>query len=179
MKTKTLGTVQKALNVFRIIAKIASIFCIVGAALFGVGALCAVAQYNGGHVFGLWGEPLNLFPDGTDLLKEYVYLLSITFMLIAQAILLGLTHSYLKSELKDGTPFTEKGADCLKKLGIRFIYIPIIAITVSEVAAVWQGVKITDTIGNFGSVLTGIVLIIVSVIFRYGAELDQKSNEQK
>lgn len=174
---KTLQTIQKTFNVLKTLAKVAEVLCIVGAAAYGVGALCAVVQYNGGHIFGILGEPMKLFADGTDLLQKYVSLLSSAFMLTSDAILFGLAHSYLKSEQADGTPFTEKGAERLKKLGIRFIWIPIVAIAVSEAVAVWQGVESNDIIGNSGSVITGIVLIIVSLIFRYGAELEQKNSD--
>ncbi len=175
---KSLEAIQKTFRVFRILSKIAYILCIIGAAAFGVGALCAAAQYHGGSVFLIYGEPLKIFADGTDLLQKCVELLSAAFMLIADAILFGLAYGYLKSELADGTPFTEKGAGRLKKLGIRFIYIPVIAISVSGAVAVWQGVEHIGDAGNFGSVITGIVLILVSLIFRYGAELEQKSREQ-
>ena len=170
---KTLETIQKVFNVFRIITIIASIICTVAAVLSGLGALCAAVQYHGGTVLRIFGEPFDLFADGTDLLQKYVYLLSVTFMLIAEAILLKLTHSYLKSERADGTPFTYNGAERLKKLGVRFIWIPIVAIAVSDAVAAWQGVDVT--VANFGGVVTGTVLILVSVIFRYGAELEKSS----
>lgn len=169
---KTLGTIQKTFNVFRVLAKIASILCIIGAAALGVGALCAAAQYHGGRVFLLFGEPAKLFDDGTDLLRKCVELLSAAFLLTAEAVLLGLSHGYIKHELADGTPFNENGAERLKKLGIRFIYIPVIAVAVSEAVAVWQGVESVGAVSSFGSVITGIAMILVSVIFRYGAELE-------
>ena len=175
---KTLQTIQKIFKVIQILAKVAKILCIVGASISGVVALCAVTQCHGGTVFSIIGEPLKLFADGTDLLQKYVELLSITFMLIAEAILLGLTHGYLKSEQADGTPFTEQGAERIRKLGIRFIYIPIIAVSVSEAVAVWQGMESVERVGNLGSVMTGIVLILVSLIFRYGAELAHRNQEQ-
>ncbi len=175
---KTLQTIQKTFGVFKVLAKVAETLCIIGAAVFGVVALCAATQYNGGHVFSLMGEPLKLFADGTNLLQKHVELLSTTFMLIAEAILFGLSHSYLKSELADGTPFTEQGAERLRKLGIRFIWIPIVAIAVSEAVAAWQGVKSIGEIGNLGSAMTGIVLILVSLIFRYGAELERRNQKR-
>lgn len=85
---------------------------------------------------------------------------------------------YLKSEQADGTPFTENGADRLERLGIRFIWIPAVTIAVSEAVAVLQGVEITGPVSNLESVLIGIILIFVSVIFRYGAELENKNQDQ-
>lgn len=173
---KTLQTIQKTFNVFKTLAKVAEILCIVGAAMLGIGALFAVVQYNGGHIFGILGERVKLFAEGTDLPQKYVELLSNAFMLTAEAVLFGLTCSYLKSEQKDGTPFTETGADMLRALGIHFIWIPIVAVAASEAVALWQGVENNGVIDNFGSVMTGVVLIVVSLIFRYGAELEKGSD---
>lgn len=86
---------------------------------------------------------------------------------------------YLKAELADGTPFTEAGASRVRKLGIRFICIPIIAVAVSEAVAVWQGADSIGDIGNFGNVVTGVVLLLASMIFRCGAELEKNGPSQK
>lgn len=73
-------------------------------------------QYNGGQGGPLFEEPIELFADWTDLLQKSVYLLSVTLMLIAQAVLFGLAHGYLRTEQVDGTPITEAGTGWLKKL---------------------------------------------------------------
>lgn len=174
---KTLQTIQKTLDIFKKLTKVAYVLCIVGAITAAVGAVCAGVGYNGGNVFSLYGEPIELFPEGTDLRQKCAELLSATLTLSANAILLWFLHGYLKGELADGTPFTEKGAEQLKKIGIRFIYIPIVAIAISEVIAALLGVKNAEVADNFGSLATGIVLILVSLIFRYGAELEQKNRE--
>ena len=106
--------------------------------LSGIGALSAVAQWHGGTIFSLFGEPIRLFAEGTDLARKSVELLARTFMLTAEAILFALTRGCLKAELADGTPFTRGSADRLRKIGIRFIYISIIAVSVSAAVAVWQ-----------------------------------------
>ncbi len=175
---KTLQTIQKTLNVFRILSKVAYILCIVGAAALGVTALCVMTQYCGGTVFSLFGEPIKIFPDGTDLLQKFIQLLSATFKLTAEAILFGLTYDYLKIEQADGTPFTFGGAERLKKLGIRFIYIPLIAIVLVEIIAVIIKVKDVGNVDNYFSVMTGIVFILVSLVFKYGAEM-QNNNMQE
>ncbi len=176
---KILETIQKTFNVFKILTKVAYVFCIVGAVTSAVGALCAMTQYNGGMVFSLFGEPLKLFSEETDLTQKCAELLTTTFILSANAILLGLTHGYLKAELIDGTPFTEMGANRLKKLGILFIIIPTIAITISGVFTISLGVESIGVVSNFSSVVTGIVLILFSLVFRYGAELEKNKKSGK
>lgn len=69
-----------------------------------------------------YGWTIEFFTD-EDLLQTYVNLLSTTFVLTADSILLEFAHSYLKFEQEEGTPFTEKGAERLKKLGFHCIYI--------------------------------------------------------
>ena len=54
---KTLETIQKTFKVFEVITKVAEIFCIVGASICALTALCAVVWHNGGRVFSLLGTP--------------------------------------------------------------------------------------------------------------------------
>ena len=168
---KTLETVQKTFKVFEVLTKVAEILCIVGASICAVTALCAAVWQNGGHVFGIFGTPIEPVFAG-DLLSLYVKLLALTFTITADAILLGFAHHYLKQEQEEGTPFTEKGAQRLQRLGIRCIYIPIIAMSLSAAIAQWQGVKDLDIAGNLPSTTVGIGLILASLVFRYGAELE-------
>ena len=169
---KTLETIQKTFKVFEVMTKVAEILCIVGASICAVTSLCAVTWLGGGHVFSIFGSPIEPLFEG-DLLATYGKLLALTFTITADAILLGFAHHYLKHEQEDGTPFTEKGAQRLKKLGIRCIYIPIIAFSVSAAIATWQGVTNLDIGGNLPSTVFGIGLILVSLVFRYGAELEE------
>lgn len=173
---KSLETVQKTFKVFQTLTEIAKVFCIVGASICAVTVLCAAVLQNG-HVFGIFGEPTEQF-IADDFIATCVKLLSTAFMLIVYAVLFGFAHSYLKQEQEDGTPFTEKGAEKLKMLGIRCIYIPIIAVSLSAAIAVWQGVKNIGIAGNFPSAVIGIALIIISIVFRYGAELENKSKTE-
>lgn len=173
---KSLQSIQKTFKVFQILTKIAFVFSVVGASICAVGALCAVTWYNGGQVLSIFGEPIKIFSDYTDMLQNYSELLAEIFVLSADAILLGFAHSYLKTEQSEGTPFTEKGATLLRKLGIRCIYIPIVAIVIATAITACVGVPSTGDFSNLPSLATGIVLIITSLIFRYGADLEQQNN---
>lgn len=174
----TLEKVQKAFHAFGIIAKIAMIFCIIGAAVSAIGALCLAAELPGSHAITLLGKPVNLVFFSFDGDTSFALMLSYTVMLTAEAVLMGLTCSYLKKEQTDGTPFTVSGADTVRKLGIRFMVIPIITmIIVSVIAEAFDAGEISE-VGNMPSVFTGIVLIVVSVIFRYGAELEEEAHKK-
>ena len=172
---RSLQTVQKTFRVFQILTKIAFIFSIVGASICAVGALCAMAWYTGGQVFSLFGEPITFFAGREDMHRAMAVLLSELVCLTTDAILLGFAGRYFKTEQAEGTPFTESGADLIKKLGIRCIWMPIVAVVIASVITVCLGVESSSDISNLPSVVTGIVLILASLIFRYGAELEKQN----
>ena len=170
---KTLQTIQKTFRVFQILAKIAFVFSVIGASFCAVGALCAVVWYTGGQVFTLFGEPVTVFASGEGVNQALAVLLSDLILLVTEAILLGFAGGYFKTEQTEGTPFTENGANLMKKLGIRCIWMPIVSIVIAAVINTCLGVKGGD-VSNLPSVITGVVLILASLIFRYGAELETK-----
>lgn len=169
-----LQRIQKTFRVFYTLTRAAKILCIVGTSICAVSALCILTESQGGQIFSLFGEPINFFERVADLKQAGLELLAATIQLTADAILFGFAQSYLKAEQADGTPFTAQGATRLKSLGIRCIWIPLVAIVIAEVITVSQGVSDAGEIGNHSEVITGIVLILTSGIFRYGAELEQK-----
>lgn len=171
---KNLDSVQKMFRVFKVLAKIAESICFAGALICAVTLLCTFAWQSGGHVFDISGAPIEPFTDG-DFPSVYAKLISLTLKISAGAVLFALVHKYLKHEQSDGTPFTKEGAQELKILGIRCIYIPIIALAASETAAVLLGAENPENSGNLTSMLTGVMLIFSSVVFRYGAELEEKA----
>lgn len=170
---KTLQSIQKFFHVFQILTKIAYVFSIVGAVFCAVGALCAFSWYTGGQVFSLFGEPVTIFSSGEGMNQMLAVLLSDLTMLTTEAILLFFANRYCKTVLAEGTPFTENGANLLKKLGIRCIYLPIVAVTVSAVIVASLDAEETGELSNLPSVAMGVVLILASLIFRYGAELEK------
>ena len=170
----SLKTIQKTFRIFLRLTHAAKILCIVGAVLSGVGALCLMTSYYGGHVFDLFGKPIVIFHSDTNWKQQYVELLAASIRMIANCILLAFAQDYLKTEQSEGTPFTMTGAEKLKNLGIRCIWIPIVAIVVAVTVTVWLGEESIGEAGNAFSITTGIVLILVSMIFRYGAELEQQ-----
>ena len=169
---KSLQTIQKTFRVFQILIKIAFVFSIVGASLCAVGALCALAWYTGGQVFSLFGEPVTIFAIGVGMNQMLAVMLSDLVLLSAEAILLAFAGQYLKTEQAEGTPFTENGANLLKKLGIRCIYLPIVSVVIASVITVCLDAERGGEFNNLPSVSIGIILILASLIFRYGAELE-------
>ncbi|MGM9552748.1 MAG: hypothetical protein ACI3V2_00455 [Faecousia sp.] len=173
---KSLQTIQKTFRVFQILTKIALVFSIVGAALCAVGVLCSIVRYTGGQVFSLFGEPIPFFTGIEDMNQVMAVLLSDLVYLTTDAILLTFAGGYFKTEQTEGTPFTENGAKLILRLGIRCIYMPIVSIVIASVVTAIPGAEQGGDVSNLPSVVTGIVLILASLIFRYGAELEKRSS---
>ena len=174
----SLKSIQKTFRIFLRLTHAAKILCIVGAVLSGVGALCLITSYYGGHVFDLFGKPVMIFHHDTNWKQQGVELLAASIRMIANCVLLAFAQDYLETEQSDGTPFSMAGAEKLKNLGIRCIWIPIVAIVVVVTVAVWLGEESIGEVGNAFSITTGIALILASIIFRYGAELEQKLHDK-
>lgn len=56
------------------------------------------------------------------------------------------------------------------------IYMPIVSVVIASVIVACLGAEQGDDVSNLPSVVTGIVLILASLIFRYGAELEKRSH---
>ena len=172
---KSLETIQKTFHVFEILTKIAMILSFVWAGLAALGMLCCAVWYYGGTVIGANLDLFYLFTETSDLLDATGVLLTDTIFAVTDGILFAFADSYLKSEQTDGTPFTKRGADEIKRLGIRVIVMMLVAVILAAiVSAVFELPEIGIGRECIASIFLGIVLIITSLIFRYGAELESQ-----
>lgn len=177
---KSLQTIQKIFRVFQILSKIAMILSFIWAGMAALGLLCAMVWLNGGTVVGA-DQELIYRMTVTGSLTEMIGVLLVDMILtLTDGTLLAFALRYFKAEQADGTPFTLRGADQVLHLGIRTIVLPLVAAIVCAVICQLMGVPqnaVRDW-GNLNSLTTGLVLILTSVIFRYGAELEQKNSLQ-
>lgn len=173
---KSLQTIQKTFGVFKTLTKIGMILSFVWAGLAALGLAFGVIWYNGGSVVGL-DQALMLQLTVTGGLNEMIAVLLVdTVFALTDGILLAFALRYFKAELADGTPFTKRGADEILHLGIRNIVLPLVASILAAVVC-----QLFDQLhsagrdwGNLSSLCTGIALILASIIFRYGAELEEQ-----
>lgn len=99
---------------------------------------------------------------------------------LTDGILLVFALRYFKAEQADGTPFTQHGADRILHLGILTIVLPLVAAILSTLVCEFMTLP-QDAVrdwGNLNSLTMGIVLILASLIFRYGAELETQKQEE-
>ena len=175
--SKNLTIIQKCARVFRTLTRVGLILSIVGLAF---GAAAAV----------LWGRWNNMPDSGIDALDRlmavidrgsyYRTLATLIADTVASAIsglLLWFAHSYLTHELADGTPFTDSGATELRRLGVLTILLPLASLIVRAIPYAAFDVSVPGGMDNASSVVLGVVLIIASVVFRYGAELTHTGEE--
>ncbi|MDD6502702.1 MAG: hypothetical protein PUF46_04190 [Oscillospiraceae bacterium] len=171
-----LEKLQKIFHVFRVLAKAAMILCFVAAGLAVAALVCLL----------IWKNGTALYLDGRFVAVSGVAevhagicaLLSAAVMTLTDGVLFLFAWQYLKAEEAAGTPFTVSGADTVKKLGIRIIVLPLVAVIISAVIYGCFGLTPDVDISSGGCVITGGVLILVSLIFRYGAELEEARHEQ-
>ena len=172
---KSLQTIQKTFRVFQTLSKIAMVLSFVWAGLAALGLLCGIVWNWGGNVFGVNQELLHSLTV-TGGLTEMIGVLLVDFILaLTDGILLVFALRYFKAEQADGTPFSHSGADLMKRLGILLIVLPAVAtILVGILHGIFDMVQIEAAdVGNGTSVMMGIMLILVSLILRYGAEMEE------
>ena len=157
--SKTLSNILTVFKVLRVIAKVVFILCIVGGA---------------GCLLGLAALPLARIPSVTEL--SYFACIAGACVCAGEAVFAYLAEKYFQSVINEGTPFSLDGAKECFRLGIASIIITVavevatgvtagIVMLLSEAPTLDMDVDVTI------SLTTGLALLFLSMIFKYGAEL--------
>ena len=170
----SLQTIQKTCKVFQTLTKIAMILCFVGSGLLLLGLICGIVISSTGAVIAGNMETLYRLTSSASFFEMVGSLLAEFVVTLTDALLFFHAWKYFSAEQADGTPFSRRGADMMKRLGILLIVLPavsaILAWGICTIFSVPQ-VKAPD-LGSEASIVLGIMLILVSVILRYGADLE-------
>lgn len=172
---KSLEAIQKTFRLFKTLSMLAMIVSFIAAGTALLGLLC-VLEWKSEGMLGFGKSVMVL--TGTDSLKPAIcVLLSDAVFALTSGVLGLFAWNYFKAEQANGTPFTHRGADQLKNLGIKTIIIPLAAIVIS--AVIYQCFDAAPAVewSNAVSVVLGAMMILVSLVFRYGAELEIKMGE--
>lgn len=170
-----LEKIQKAMKIFEIIAKIVMVFSFVAIAFTLVAG--SVSLMANKLPFGELLQRLLIEADRTIDNREIgIALLCESVVLIFGAIEAICVCRYFKLELSEGTPFTETGAKSITKLGVLFIVIDILSAAFSS--ATENFAFVSERIDNGGGIGIGICLILLAMVVRYGAELEQRGREK-
>ena len=150
-----LEKIQKTMKVFQTLTKIVMGFSFVAIA------------------FTLVVGSVSLMADRTIDNREIgIALLCESVVLVFGAIEAICVCRYFKLELSEGTPFTETGAKSITKLGILFIVVDVLSAAFSS--AMEKFAFISERMDNGGGIGIGICLILLAMVVRYGAELEQR-----
>ena len=177
---KSLQTIQKTCKVFQTLTKIAMILCFVGSGLLLLGLICGIVIFSTGAVIAGNMETLYRLTSSASFFEMVGSLLAEIVVTLKDALLFFHAWKYFSAEQADGTPFSHRGADMMKRLGILLIVLPAVAaILVGVLHGIFDLSQIeTADVGNGTSVMMGIMLILVSLILRYGAELTEGEDEE-
>ncbi len=162
---KSLSKLQKIYRVVHVLARIAQYACF----LYSVCALAAAVIACAAGESSLAGQ-LRAHMKCETQWQVLATLLSDAVFSAASGLLALYAGRYARSELADGTPFTVRGADEMRALGIRAIVLPIAAVIVSAVLHKAFGAEPLSDIDGGLSALVGVVLLVVSLLLRCGAE---------
>lgn len=160
--------IQKIVKVFKELSLVAAILAFVSALLMFVSV---------GVWYGADNSGVTYIAELTKRIdfNETLAVLWCDFVLcFTDGILFAFAYRYLSNELMDGTPFTERGAKEMRFLGIKIILMPFVAVIICGVISGCLGTDAPENISNGTSAVFGIALIIISIVFAYGAELERK-----
>lgn len=156
----------------QILSKIILIFAIVGVVSASIGATLVASD-----VLNMENQFLHFLSVTAEMSKGQLVgiLTAAAISLLFGGILMALAYRYFTAELKEGTPFTNAGADRIKQIGIIEIVISIISMSVID--GIYENIGLAEwnRFDDAGGITLGICLILLSMVFRYGAELEQGS----
>ncbi|MBR5943050.1 MAG: hypothetical protein IKZ81_06870 [Clostridia bacterium] len=108
--------------------------------------------------FGDYGGTLGVF------IMDAVSFFALGFLLLASA-------SCMRGELKEGTPFTEKGADRMRRLGFIIFFVSLATEMAAVIIRETFSAPAAESLGIVGGMATGLALIIMTPVIRYGVIL--------
>ncbi len=179
--SKNLSAIQTISKVCNVLCKIVFVFSIVITVLSAIGIVSLAVGED--SVLKIGGVNIRGFVEqNAEISKNEMYaeMIKGVAMGLCYTVLSRIAGNYFSNELKAGTPFTNEGAKEMLRLGILTACLPVAvsiayAIVCSILEKTMGEINAPDGFG-FDSITAGVMLIIMSVIFRYGTELASKSS---
>lgn len=169
---KSLKAVQSIAKVLKVLSKIGLVLYIIGTVLcLASGAVLVAMEANEDSTFVVSIREVLAEEYGFELWEAYISAFALAIGYAFSCYLEFSICRYFKNELEDGTPFTYRGADELRNLGIKTIIVSVVSTICTTVLLGVFGLE-----GNFRiqySFALGIGMILLSVVFRYGADLEE------
>ena len=171
-----LEKIQKGMRVLQILSKIILIFAIVGVAIASIGATLLASD-----VLSMENQFLHFLSVTAEMSKGQLVgiLTAAAASLMFGGIPTAFAYRYFTEELKEGTPFTSAGTDRVKQLGIITIVLSVISVSITDFIYERIHLSAWNMFDDGGSVTLGICLLLLAMVIRYGAELEQKTKGGK
>ena len=168
---KSLKTIQTLAKIGKVISKIVYICCMIGFIACAVGTV-AIA---------IGGNAITLNETTTSIGTTVASLVAGLILCTGEYVVARMAYRYFDNELTAGTPFTFEGAKEMMHLGISVIWITVVSSILAQVAqaiisAIMKNVDAL-TLDCGVSVAMGVMLIVMSLFCRYGAELMKNQAE--
>lgn len=180
---ETIKKVRGFSKAMYIIAKIVFICCIVGLCACVAGMVWAIVMGSG--AWTVWGGmviavPIEVF--GNDTIAKIWGTIAFTIASLAFTLSIARIAMRLFGNMRKGdTPFTMENAKLLKTMGIVMIVaslVPqIIGASVGSGIAAVNGLTFDADMGNGFPLLAALAFFVMSVIFKYGCELQTQVDE--
>lgn len=188
---------MKGINkIIMLISKVLEILHWVGSLLMAAVLVCSIAAKDwlanqisdavvkAGDTISTYGFELKVV--GLD---NNVNMTAIMLFAITAVIVLGLTamvwrNIYLILKTSKGktwfsngkTPFQKDVIRMVREIGIFYILIPVIGLIMSIISRIVLGVDVTEAAVDMGDIVTGILVLCLTQVFSYGAELEEDVN---
>ena len=170
---KTLKTIQSLSKVGEVLCRILFVLCIVGFVCSSVGLASFAA---GVAMISISVKSLEIYLHDAGVSAGTVYAALVVAMILCagEAVIARFAVHYFRREQRDGTPFDLGGAKELLRLGILQISVTLGAEIIANIAHRIISAACEDvqelSLSNSSSVLMGLVIMLVALICRYGAE---------
>ena len=159
---KTLNTIQTLSKLGKVFSTIIYVCSIVGAAFCAAGIVSLRFLPESFKIGGTTIHGLIEASDKLSLQDCYAFMTAGLIVCVGEAVLCKIAQCYFKNELAAGTPFTLAGAKELLRFGI-------CAVCIHGFTEAFD-----PDLGSSASAAIGVMLIIMSLLCRHGAEQAQK-----
>lgn len=172
-----LSTIQTFHKLGRILS---TIVLVISVLVFVFSLTCAVLAAS-----GLENTVYDFFSVGSPVSSGVLYLaISSAFLSsLGEIIISRYAVKYFKAELSSGTPFNRDNAKKLRNLGIMNIAIPIMVVVLKSVLHMVLKNRFGDIGENeyelISPVAIGLMFIVLSLVCRYGSEIDDTEGGEK
>ncbi|MCQ2442103.1 MAG: hypothetical protein MJ077_03090 [Oscillospiraceae bacterium] len=174
---KSLKTLQILAKIGKVFSKIVWICCLVGTVgcIIGIAALAAgvsnTLKIGDVTIHGIIEQEADM-----SLGTMYTSMVMGMLLCIGEGVLAKFADRYFTHELADGTPFTFRSASEMKRLGILTICIPLGTMMIADIVYNIMNVQMQNVadmhLDDYESIGLGVAFLIMSVVFRYVAELE-------